>query len=188
MEEQELIRRSQDGDREAFAELVRKYQVKVHNLAYGFTRSDAQADDLAQDIFLKAWLGLSKFRFRSGFGTWLYRIAVNHIKDHLRKRASSREIPLEEDGLRAASRTAHSAEREAGEMERRAELVQDCLAGLPEKLRMILTLRDIQGLSYEDLSRTLRLSAGTVDSRLFRARRMLRQRVQSRLTGERRSP
>ncbi|MBN2199802.1 MAG: sigma-70 family RNA polymerase sigma factor [Candidatus Aminicenantes bacterium] len=188
MEEHELVRRSQDGDREAFTALVRNYQAKVHSLAYGFTRNDAQADDLAQDIFLKAWLGLSKFRFRSGFGTWLYRIAVNHVKDHLRKRASSREIPLQEDSVRAASRTAPPADREAGEKERRAELVRDCLAGLPEKFRMILTLRDVQGLSYEDLSRTLRLSAGTVDSRLFRARKMLRRRVESRISGERRSP
>ncbi|OGD09039.1 MAG: hypothetical protein A2Y86_00745, partial [Candidatus Aminicenantes bacterium RBG_13_62_12] len=185
---QELIRRSRDGDREAFAVLVRTYQVKVHRLAYGFTRNDAQADDLAQDIFLKAWLGLPKFHFRSGFGTWLYRIAVNHLKDHLRKRASSREVPLEEAGVDAASRAVPADNAESLERERRAGLVRDCLAGLPDKFRMILTLRDVQGLSYEEVSRVLGLSAGTVDSRLFRARKLLREKVQTRMAGGRRSP
>lgn len=179
---------SRDGDREAFAALVRKYQHKVHGLAYNFTRNDAQADDLAQDIFLKAWIGLPKFGFRSGFGTWLYRIAVNHLKDHLRRRASSREVPFEEEGVRAASAAAPAEERWAGEKERRAEVVRECLAGLPDKFRMILTLRDVQGLSYGELQDALGLSAGTVDSRLFRARKMLRERVQSGMAGERRSP
>src|SRR4030042_365960 len=119
MEEQELIRRSRDGDREAFAVLVRTYQVKVHRLAYGFTRNDAQADDLAQGIFLKAWLGLPKFHFPPGFGPWLYRIAVNHLKDHLRKRASSREVPLEEAGVDAASRAVPADNAESLERERR---------------------------------------------------------------------
>lgn len=188
MEEQELIRRSRDGDRDAFAELVRKYQSKVHSLAFGFTRNDAQADDLAQDIFLKAWLGLPRFEAKSRFGTWLYRIAVNRLKDHLRKKASSREVPLEEAGLEAAARALPADDAEGREREQRAALVRECLSGLPEKFRMILTLRDIEGLPYGELSRALGLSAGTVDSRLFRARKMLRDRVRSRLAGERRTP
>ncbi|MBM3296164.1 MAG: sigma-70 family RNA polymerase sigma factor [Candidatus Aminicenantes bacterium] len=188
MEEQELIRRSQEGDRQAFAALVRKYQTKVHSLAYGFTRNDAQADDLAQDIFLKAWLGLPRFEAKSSFGTWLYRIAVNRLKDHLRRKASSREVPLEEAGLEAAARALPADDAEAREREQRTALVRECLSGLPEKFRMILTLRDIEGLPYGELSRALGLSAGTVDSRLFRARKMLRDRVRSRLAGERRTP
>ncbi len=186
MQEEELIRRTRQGDREAFAELVRNYQSKVYSLAYGFTRNTAQADDLAQEIFLKAWLGLPKFRFGSGFGTWLYRIAVNHLKDHLRKRASLREVPFEDADGQASVRETVSSERESGENEERISLVRECLAGLPEKFRMILTLRDVQGLPYEEVSRVLGLSAGTVDSRLFRARKMLRERVLARLAGERR--
>ena len=189
MEERELVRQSQEGDKSAFALLVQKYETKVHGLAYSFTRDAVLADDLAQDIFLKAWFGLARFKGRSEFGTWLYRISVNHIKDHLRKRTASREIPLERaaNQVRAAE-AGPSAGNRAEDQEQKADLVRRCLAGLPEKYRVILTLRDIQGLSYGELSRALDLSAGTVDSRLFRARKLLRERVVSFKEGDRRKP
>jgi RNA polymerase sigma-70 factor (ECF subfamily) len=189
MEERELVRRSQEGDKSAFALLVQRYKTKVHGLAYSFTRDAVLADDLAQDIFLKAWFGLARFKGRSQFGTWIYRISVNHIKDHLRKKTASREVPLEKvaNQVRAAQADP-PAENGAEDKEQRIDLVRRCLAGLPEKYRVILTLRDIQGLSYEELSRALDLSAGTVDSRLFRARRLLRERVETFRKGDRREP
>ena len=180
MEERDLVRRSQEGDKSAFALLVRRYNTKVCSLAYSFTRDAVLADDLAQDIFLKAWFGLARFKGRSEFGTWLYRIAVNRIKDHLRRRATSREVPLDRASVEVrAIGTGQPGENEAEDREQRTALVRRCLAGLPEKFRIILTLRDIEGLSYEELSRTLGLSAGTVDSRLFRARKLLREKVLS---------
>ena len=180
MEERELVRRSQEGDKSAFAFLVQRYMTKVHSLAFSFTRDTVLADDLSQEIFLKAWFGLAKFKGRSEFGTWLYRVSVNHIKDHLRKRATSREVSLEHAGGRLpASEEGRTAGGQAEEHEQRADLVRRCLDKLPEKYRVILNLRDIQGLSYEELSRVLHLSAGTVDSRLFRARRLLREKVEA---------
>lgn len=187
MEEQELVRLSQEGDKAAFALLVQRYQTKVHSLAFSFTRDSVLADDLAQEIFLKAWFGLARFKARSEFGTWLYRIAVNHLKDHLRKKTASREVSLGRDFREIpASQPGLQANSHNRDEEQRAELVRRCLAGLPEKYRVILTLRDMEGHSYEELSRLLDLSAGTVDSRLFRARRMLRERVESFLEGKRR--
>ncbi len=182
MDEKELIRRSQAGDGDAFGVLVERYKSKVFGLAYGFTRDRVAADDLAQEVFIKVYLSLSKFQAKSEFGTWLYRVAVNQIKDYLRKNKRwMKDIPLEEAGERVlASSDLGPEEQRLQEGER--EIVQVALARLPEKYRVILTLRDIDGLAYEDISGILNLSAGTVDSRLHRARRKLREKLAGRLT------
>jgi RNA polymerase sigma-70 factor (ECF subfamily) len=177
MEEKELIRLSQEGNGEAFGLLVERYKAKVFNLASSWTQDRAAADDLAQEIFIKAYFSLPKFKFKSEFGTWLYRIAVNHIKDYLRKKKTRlKEIPLEEGKKILTAENEGRLEDEQVEEKRRA-LVQAALQHLPEKHRIILTLRDIQGLSYEEISCVLRLSPGTVDSRLFRARKKLREKL-----------
>jgi RNA polymerase sigma-70 factor (ECF subfamily) len=181
MDEKELIRRSQTGDGEAFGVLVERYKGKVFSLAYGFTQDRAGADDLAQEVFIKVYLSLTKFQSRSEFGTWLYRVAVNHIKDFLRKnRKRLMEIPLQEAGDRVLA-SADLGPEEERLQEGQREIVRAALARLPEKYRVILTLRDIDGLSYEDISGILKLSPGTVDSRLHRARRRLREKLQGRL-------
>ena len=185
MEDKQLVRLAQEGSPAAFEELVTKYQPKVFSMALSFTRNREAADDLAQEIFLKAYLALPRFHGRSEFGTWLYRISVNHIKDFLRKKGRVREVSLDDVGEVAFS---DREQAEKAEMEREAEarraLVQKSVLGLPDKYRVILTLRDIQGLSYEDVSRILRLSPGTVDSRLHRARRMLRAMLAPQLAAE----
>ena len=176
MDEKELIRLSQEGNGEAFGLLVERYKAKVFNLASSWTQDRTAADDLAQEIFIKAYFSLPKFRSKSEFGTWLYRVAVNHIKDYLRKnKARLKEIPLEEAGEKVLSTENAGRRQEEQAEERRRALVQAALRRLPEKHRIILTLRDIQGLSYEEISRILGLSPGTVDSRLFRARQKLRE-------------
>ncbi len=185
MEEKQLVRLAQEGSPAAFEQLVTKYQPKVFSMALSFTRNREAADDLAQEIFLKAYLALPRFHGKSEFGTWLYRVSMNHIKDFLRKKGRAREVSLDDVG-EAAFSDKEQAERaeEERETEARRTLVQAVVQGLPEKYRMILTLRDIQGLAYEDISRILRLSPGTVDSRLHRARRMLRIKLEPHLLGE----
>jgi RNA polymerase sigma-70 factor (ECF subfamily) len=184
MDEKELIRRSQAGDGEAFGVLVERYKSKVFSLVYGFTRDRTVADDLAQEVFIKAYYSLPKFKSESGFGTWLYRVAVNHVKDYLRKsKGRQKDISLEDAGEQAL--TAQNASPEEKRLEEgRRRIVQDALARLPEKYRVILTLRDIEGLSYDELSGVLKLSPGTVDSRLHRARRKLREKLTGRLAGQ----
>jgi RNA polymerase sigma-70 factor, ECF subfamily len=185
MEEKQLVRLAQEGSPAAFEELVAKYQSKVFSMAMSFTRNREVADDLAQEVFLKAYLALPRFHGRSEFGTWLYRISMNHIKDYLRKKSRAKEVSL--DDVREISFSDKEqtdradAERET---EARRTLVREFVQGLPEKYRVILTLRDIQGLAYEDISRILRLSPGTVDSRLHRARRMLRVKLTPFLVSE----
>jgi RNA polymerase sigma-70 factor (ECF subfamily) len=185
MEEKQLVRLAQEGSPQAFEELVTKYQSKVFSMALSFTRNREAADDLAQEVFLKAYLALPRFHGRSEFGTWLYRISINHVRDYLRKKSRAKEVPLDDVREIAFS---DKEQTERAEQEREAEarrtLVQRVVQTLPEKYRVILTLRDIQGLAYEEIAGVLRLSPGTVDSRLHRARRMLRGKLAPYLTGE----
>ncbi len=185
MDEKQLVRLAQQGSQGAFEELVAKYQSKVFSMALSFIRNREAADDAAQEVFLKAYLALPKFHLKSEFGTWLYRIAINHVRDVLRKRGRAKEVSLEDvrEIPAADENTLEQAEVER-ETEARKGLVQRFVQGLPEKYRTILTLRDIQGLPYDEISRVLRLSPGTVDSRLHRARKMLRHKLAPHLSQE----
>ena len=178
MEENRLVERSKRGDEEAFGVLVNKYKTKVFNLAYSFTRDRENADDLAQEVFIKVFYALEKFKFQSGFGTWLYRIAVNHFKDYLRKHAKERHLSIDALGREPSLSDDEIKKKErAQEAADRKKLLYESLQSLPEKHQVILTLRDIQGHSYEEIAGILKLSAGTVDSRLHRARKMLRKKI-----------
>ena len=179
MEERELVVLAQEGSEEAFSALVRKYEKKVFNLAYGLTQNRETADDLAQEVFFKAYSGLPKFHFKSEFGTWLYRVAVNRVRDYLRKRGRIKEISLETMPESVISQEDERLKREKEQVdEQRKALVHKVLQTLPPKYSLILALRDIQGNSYEEISGILKISPGTVDSRLHRARRMLRKKLE----------
>ena len=178
MEEKELVQLSIKGSEDAFSSLVSKYKTKVFNLAYSITRNKETADDLAQEVFIKVYSALPKFQFKSGFGTWLYRIAVNHVKDFLRKEGKIKKISYEEfmensrvqeDEINRMEKTHHR--------EHRKKLVHQAISALPEKYQIILSLRDIQEFSYNEITQILKLSPGTVDSRLHRARKMLRKKL-----------
>ena len=178
MEEKELIRLSREGSEEAFGELVKKYRIKVFNLAYSLTRDRDVADDLAQEAFIKAYYALPRFQSRSGFGTWLYRIAINHVRDYLRKKSRMIQISIEnikESSILQEDKTMKE-EKESTE-EQRKQLVHQSIRSLPVKHQAILSLRDIQGFSYEEISKILKISPGTVDSRIHRARKMLRKKL-----------
>jgi len=179
MDERELVERARSGDREAFSCLVKKYEAKVFQLAYGLTRDRHLADDLAQESFIKAYTGLSRFESRSAFGTWLYRITVNQVKDHLRRAKVRKEVSLD-DINPAVLADNDGPEREARlrARERTRELVLRMIARLPEKHATILSLRDLQGRSYEEIAEVLNISPGTVDSRLHRARKLLRKKLE----------
>jgi RNA polymerase sigma-70 factor (ECF subfamily) len=185
MEEKQLVRLAQEGSPAAFEELVAKYQPKVFSMALSFTRNREAADDLAQEIFLKAYLALPRFHGKSEFGTWLYRISINHIRDFLRKKGRAKEVSLDDvPEISFSDREQAKKADQERETEARRTLVQTFVRSLPEKYRVIVTLRDIQGLAYEEISRILKLSPGTVYSRLHRARRMLRVKLAPYLTGE----
>jgi RNA polymerase sigma-70 factor (ECF subfamily) len=179
MDEKELLRRSKDGDEEAFGALVNAYKTKVFNMAYSLTQNREVADDLAQEVFIKAYFALPKFKEKSRFGTWLYRIAMNHNKDYLRKKGPLKQVPFEET-LRDPAAEEDELRQKENEMEQRhkRQMIHQVLGTMPEKYKVIISLRDMQGFAYEDIARILNISPGTVDSRLHRARKMLRTKVQ----------
>ncbi len=178
MEEKELVRRTMEGDEEAFGVLVKKYRTKVFNLAYSLTRDRDAADDLAQESFIKAYFALPRFKLKSGFGTWLYRIAMNTVKDYLRKKGKIREVAF---GKEIEHLVIQEDEMERKEKKQQEEqnrrLVHEAIQSLPEKYQLILSLRDIQGFSYGEIADILNISPGTVDSRLHRARKSLRKKI-----------
>jgi RNA polymerase sigma-70 factor (ECF subfamily) len=178
MEEKRLVEQSKQGDEEAFGILVKKYKTKVFNLAYSFTRDRETADDMAQEVFIKVYYALEKFKFKSSFGTWLYRLAANHFKDYLRKHAKERHVSIDALGREPSlSEDEIKKKEKAQEAADRKKLLYRALQSIPEKQQVILILRDIQGHSYEEIAGILKLSPGTVDSRLHRARKMLRKKI-----------
>lgn len=179
MDDRKLVIQAQEGYVGAFEELVKRYQAKMFNMALNFVRNREEASDIAQEVFLKAFLALPKFHHKSEFSTWLYRISINHIKDFLRKKKHlNKEISLEDTGDLASSGPDPSMSLEAiKQKEAQQAILYRCLEKLPEKYRLVLNLRDIQGFSYENISEILGVSQGTVDSRLHRARKLLRAKL-----------
>ncbi len=179
MDEKDLVRRSKEGDEEAFGVLVNKYKTKVYHLAYSLSHDAQAADDLAQEVFIKAYYALEKFREQSEFGTWIYRIAVNHCRDFLRKKNRMIQIPFENvaEKIPAEENETLPEEKEQEEAQRR-KVIHTAIQALPDKYRIILSLRDIQDFSYSEIAKILNISPGTVDSRLHRARKMLRKKLE----------
>ena len=177
-EEARLIRRVLDGDADAFEPLVTENQTKAYHLALRLLGSEADAADAVQDAFLKAYTALRDFRGDSRFSVWLYRLVNNVCIDMLRRRKRQETVPLQtEDGDGEETELPLPDDRwdPAALAERAAdrEAVRTAMAALPADCREILTLREIGGLSYEELAAQLGLEPGTVKSRLNRARKKL---------------
>jgi len=178
----ELVRRAQAGDRRAFDALVLKYQNRIINLVSRYVSDPATAMDIAQEAFIKAYRGLKNFRGDSAFYTWLYRIAINTAKNHLA--AQGRRVPEHGvDAQEAEQYDGESALKEYGSPERellRDEIqttVQQAIDDLPEDLRTAIMLRELEGLSYEEIAEAMDCPIGTVRSRIFRARDAIDKRL-----------
>lgn len=163
-----LVKRFIDGDESAFAVLVQRHKEKVRNIIYLTMSSSNSVDDIAQDVFLTVYRNLKNFRFESQFTTWLYRITVNKCKDYMRK-IKIRNIftPLTEAGDKAND----TRNTESNDI---SVIVQKAISRLPEKLRVPLLLKDIEGMSYQEIAETVQCEIGTVKSRIFRAREGLK--------------
>jgi len=180
--DQELVRRVQHGDKKAFDVLVRKYQQKIVKLISRYVRDQDEALDVAQETFIKAYRALANFRGESAFYTWLYRIAINTAKNYLV--AQSRRPPdTDIDAEDAVQFEGDSALRETDlpeqlvhrdEVER---VIYEAIDGLPEDLRTAITLRELEGLSYEEIAQAMECPIGTVRSRIFRAREAIEAKL-----------
>jgi RNA polymerase sigma-70 factor (ECF subfamily) len=176
-QEKDWVRRVQEGDLQAYRFLVESYQSRIYRLvARILGPGHGDIEDVVQEVFVKAYLSLKGFKGSSSFGTWITRIAVNRARDLLRKR--SRRVSLDDvqaQELKEYLRQAGSEEGSGTRAEAIGRLVTLAVASLPQRLRIVITLKDIEGLSYEEVSGLLNRSVGTVKSRHSRARARLRK-------------
>lgn len=181
--DQELVERAQKGDKRAFELLVMKYQRKLARLLSRMVRDPAEIEDIAQESFIKAYRALPQFRGESAFYTWLYRIAVNTAKNYLvargRRAPTTTEFNAEEaEGFEDAELLRDIATPEAElQTKQIANAVNKAVEALPEELRTAITLREIEGLSYEEIAQMMDCPIGTVRSRIFRAREAIAEKI-----------
>ncbi len=180
--DEELVKRVQEGNSEAFEELVRRYERKVYNIAYRILGNEEDATEALQDTFLRAYRFLPKFGFKSSFYTWLYRIATNvsitKLRNRKKKEAVSLDAPVpDSDDLTFDVPDTGQTPEEVFAQKRLREKLDQAVRELPEEYRVVVILRDLEGLSNEEVSRVLKLSVPAVKSRLHRARLALREKL-----------
>jgi RNA polymerase sigma-70 factor (ECF subfamily) len=180
-EEAALVVRARAGDQEAFGALVRIHQRQVYTLAFRMLRNADDAVEATQEAFLAAWQGLASFRGEARFTTWLYRIAYNHclkVVERQRRDAAAR-AELAAESARTWSAAGALSARMASDAERAMrEQVRGEIANLPPKYRAVLVLRHLNELSYEEMAEVMRVPIGTVKTQLFRARALLKERLE----------
>ena len=194
--DEQLVFSARGGDRDAFGELVQRYEARVYTMSMRMLTNREDARDLAQEVFLTVFQSLDRFRGEAQFRTWLYRVTLNRCRDEIRRRGTVKHTrPLSLDGLagnddddRAAplepvAREPSPEEHASGRETER--LVTDAIERLPEELREALVLRDTQDLAYEQIASVLEVPVGTVRSRLNRARTRLAEILDPILRGER---
>jgi len=174
MNEGELVRRAQAGDTDAFATLVTEHQRFVYNLAWRTLGDAREAEDMAQEAFVRAWLALPNFRGQAQFRTWLYRIVTNLCCNRL-PRLRRELIMIGEDSVADVPEESSADMTSAVEAEERRAFLHRQIEALPENYRLLVTLRFQQELPYEEIASILNLPLGTVKAGLFRARARLRQ-------------
>lgn len=187
--DQQLVERVQAGDKRAFDMLVLKYQPKIMGLISRYVKDSFEVQDVAQEAFIKAYRALPRFRGDSAFYTWLYRIAINTAKNHLvsrGRRPPGSDVDVgdaEYYDSGGALRVQENPENQLFSAEL-AAVVNGAIKELPDDLRTAVTLREFDGLSYEDIAEIMDCPVGTVRSRIFRARESIDKRVQAQLDGE----
>ena len=178
-----LVKRVQRGDKTAFDLLVRKYQHKVVKLVLRYVRNPAEAEDIAQEAFIKAYRALPQFRGDSAFYTWMYRIAINTAKNSLASRDRS---PIAYDLDLNDPEESHSVQTKLQDpdtpegmalTEEIRQIVNSAIEALPEELKTAIVLRELDGLSYEEIAAAMECPVGTVRSRIFRAREAIDKRL-----------
>ncbi|MBV9464257.1 MAG: sigma-70 family RNA polymerase sigma factor [Verrucomicrobiae bacterium] len=185
IDEAKLVRECQQGKLESYEPLVKKYQSRICAQAYHFVRNEAEAEELGQMVFVKAWAKIKSFNGKSSFYTWLYRLSVNTCLDYIRKKKRQREEFLppkvndqEVGGVENLESTARGPDQIVSDREL-GEAIQAAIKKLSPDHQAVIVLREIQGLSYEEMAQALGCSVGTVMSRLFYARQYLRKQLGS---------
>ena len=185
--DQKLVQRAQRGDLRAFDLLVLKYQGRISALVSRYLSDSGDVEDVTQEAFIKAYRALERFRGDSAFYTWLYRIAANAAKNHLvaKGRRPRSDVSIEDaEAVDEFGLNSDSGSPEAIAMgDELVGAVDAAMQALPEELRAALTLRELEGLSYDDIAEVLGCPVGTVRSRIFRAREAIDERVREQIGG-----
>ncbi|HVJ13506.1 MAG TPA: RNA polymerase sigma factor RpoE [Burkholderiales bacterium] len=181
--DRQLVARAQQGDKQAFELLVEKYQRKLARLLSRFIRDPAEVEDVTQEAFIKAYRALPAFRGDSAFYTWLYRIGINTAKNYLmamgRRAPTSTEVDSDEaEGFEEGEQLRDINTPESLLLSSEiAQTVNATIEGLPEELRTAIQMREIEGMSYEDIAKAMDCPIGTVRSRIFRAREAIAEQL-----------
>ncbi len=188
-----LVKRVQSGDNTAFDLLVRKYQHRIGAVVSRYIPDHAECQDVVQDAFIRAYRALPGFRGEAQFYTWLYRIAINTAKNHLvaqKRRPPTADVAAEEAEHYAGAVRLHDHDTPEHQLLRQEieRVVADTVAQLPDELRQAITLREVDGLSYEEIAQRMQSPIGTVRSRIFRAREAIDARLRPLLDHERVRP
>jgi RNA polymerase sigma-70 factor (ECF subfamily) len=186
----EHVRAFQEGRRKSFDELVIRYQDRVFNICYRMLGNYEDANDCAQDVFIRVYRSLGGFRFQSSFSTWLYRIAVNTCKNRLASSAFQRNRSVlringstNRDGEERPMEIRDSTHTPNGALERkeREAVIQEAIESLPENQRIVVILRDVEGFTYEEIVEITGMNLGTVKSRIARARERLKHKLKGQI-------
>ena len=186
--DKELVRRVKKGDKQAFDLLFSRYQHKILNLVSRYLRDQQDVEDVTQEAFIKAFRALPRFRGESAFYTWLYRIAINTAKNHLvarSRRPPGVDVDIDDAEFMDGTDVLRESESPEAALSRDelAEVINATLSELPDDLRSAVTLREFDGLSYEQIAEIMDCPVGTVRSRIFRAREAIDQRIEPLLSG-----
>jgi RNA polymerase sigma-70 factor, ECF subfamily len=177
MDDKEIIQKIHAGEHALYSELIRRYQDRILQLCVSMLSDFKDAEDAAQEIFIKAFYALDRYKGNSAFYTWLYRIASNHCLDFLRKKARGRTESLDALIEKSGDSLETLNSKETSHQTRDQELVHEILSHLPADYRLILTLREMQGLNYEEIALTLKCSIDAVKGRLKRARQDFKDKL-----------
>ena len=181
--DQQLVKRVQQGDKRAFDLLVIKYQHKILAIVGRYVKDNGEVHDVVQETFIKAYRALANFRGDSAFYTWIYRIAINTAKNHLvarGRRPPSRDVDMDEAEFYSGSDSLRDIDTPESQLmkDQLEKVVHAAIRALPEDLRTAVTLREMDGLSYEEIAEVMGCPVGTVRSRIFRARESIDKQIE----------
>lgn len=179
MSDEELVEKIKKGDIDAYEEIIKKYENKVCGIIYHMIKNQNDVEDLAQEVFIKVYKNLSKFKGDSSLYTWIYKITVNLCLDEVKKRKNiiylDEKLEVEDGELERELPSSDKTQVELYEEKELKEKLHKCIGKLPEKQRVMIVLRDIKGFSYEEISEITSVKLGTVKSQISRARLKLKE-------------
>lgn len=180
LDDTQLVAASKKGDQDAFSLLVQRHQRRVFNLVFRMLQQYEEANEITQETFIAAWQGLPSFRGDAQFSTWLYRIAYNCCLKQLeqRKRDSALQVAMQAEQILENADNETRADNEL-ETHARQAMVHEQISSLPAKYRIVLVLRHLQDMTYEEMAEILTMPVGTIKTHLFRARNLLKERLES---------